>query len=949
MSGGTAAHPKQSFSLKAQRELAEAGCSQETAELIADFLDKNSALENEKAEKLEKLLNFAKHLKPHVAYQYFRAIGNTKAVAELTDERVLDFAKSIGSDAAFQYFYVIANTKAVAELTDERVLDFAKSIGSNTTSKYFYAIADTKAAVELTDEQVLKASEFIKSIGSEAANYYFKAIADTKAVAELTDERVLDFAKSIGSDAAYYYFKAIADTKAVVELTDELVLRSSEFINSIGSVTAFQYFNAIADTKAVAELTDEQVLSFAKSIRSAAYQYFRAISETKLVQELTDRTFLAYASDSRVAPHLHGILDHLGVAPETYMSVLRLYTSMYNREQDRAALLKVADRLPDLTAIHAKLGSSGVDGLIVDMAVKHLINKGDKAFITAFSLRVSKAEIPESLPLFLEDIQEAGIDMATVIRAIDAYAVIANSTAEVPEELKGSYVERVRGVLERPGKTEPDEKTLMQLRSRYQDVMEYLDRHLAYAEANRDYNSPIKRDEVLSVLAACLRVRDSLNLNAVNTEKQQLKMNRTPQIKEKYENAFMKELRRALEGGRFETLLRLKREAIMIIPSYICGRAISEREFSQEMLNIFEGFFRITKNNRAVLHEYLRIWIIEGAAAANAWLGGLERNKALVNEMKERGTDIAALEAFSVTYTGMGAKEASEKIAMRVNQLYGELRSMVHQLGFPVVKALLGESGSAIEVAEKVVKTLNDLVNKDGATPEQRVVIDDINQHLKDMRGASGQIRMCSETSHEGITFFIETDPVKKLQIGVGFPSCLDITKGSNSFGAVARAFDANNITMYVAQGDRDSNVVGRISLLDTDKGFLLNSHFYENTNLNLFDSKGGWITALIELVRVTKRDIMIVPSLFAVTPNIENMLKIAGSASRREVNAHVSKGVCDEIYTDVSGGRIRVGEDGFNIRTDAYVLDAAHKSSEQQISVNLEPPSIQRVRRLKR
>ena len=303
-------------------------CDKGTLTLIYTYLEGEHLSESQENTKLSQIVSFAKSIGSDAARWYFRAIGDTKAVAELTDERVFEaseFAKSLGSDAAYGYFWAIGNTKAVAELTDERILTFAKSLGSAAAYWYFQAIGNTKAVTELTGERVLT---FAKSLGSDVARWYFKAISNTEAVAELTDKRVLrasEFVKSIGSDAAYGYFKTIGGTKAVTELTDKRVLT---FAKSLGSDAACEYFRAIGDTKAVTELTDKRIFGaseFVKSIDStAAYWYFQAIGDTKAVAELTENSFLTWLKDSYEIDGLPELLPNLG-AVLNYSSSHLLY------------------------------------------------------------------------------------------------------------------------------------------------------------------------------------------------------------------------------------------------------------------------------------------------------------------------------------------------------------------------------------------------------------------------------------------------------------------------------------------------------------------------------------------------------------------------------------------------------------------------------------------------
>jgi len=275
---------------KALRTLVKAGCGPDELDLIVSYLAKAFPTGDEGSQKLSEIAEFATSIGIPAARDYFRAIEETKAVAELTDERVLAFARSVDRHTAEWYFWAVWGTKAVQELTNERVLKavkFFRSIDSPATVEYFLAIRETKAAAELTRERVLN---FAESIGSDAAVEYFGAFWETKAVAELTDERVLQFALSVGSDAAKEYFLAIRETKAVAELTDPKVL---SLANSMGGRVAGDYFRAIRETRAAAALTNENVLIFAESIgRGPASEYFRVIRSTKAVTELTGEGLL---------------------------------------------------------------------------------------------------------------------------------------------------------------------------------------------------------------------------------------------------------------------------------------------------------------------------------------------------------------------------------------------------------------------------------------------------------------------------------------------------------------------------------------------------------------------------------------------------------------------------------------------------------------------------------
>ena len=290
MAGGRLEQHPARLREKGLRTLARAGGGEDELRLITASLDQAYATEAERAKKLWEVADFATSIGSPAARDYFRAIAETQAVAELTDERVLAFARSVDRHTAEWYFWAIWGTKAVRELTNERVLkavEFFRSIDSPATVEYFLAIRETKAAAQLTSEKVLS---FAQAIGSEAAVEYFGACWETKAVAELTSERVLAFAQSLGSDAAKEFFLTIRETKAVAELTDEKVLTLT---HALGARVAEEYFRAVRETRSVTELTAEGVLIFAESIgRGPARQYFQVLRSTKAVAELTAESLL---------------------------------------------------------------------------------------------------------------------------------------------------------------------------------------------------------------------------------------------------------------------------------------------------------------------------------------------------------------------------------------------------------------------------------------------------------------------------------------------------------------------------------------------------------------------------------------------------------------------------------------------------------------------------------
>lgn len=275
---------------RACRRLARAGCDSGTLRRIVTFVGKTVPDPEGRVEKLTEVASFTKAIGHRAARDYFRALRETNAVAELTDPRVLTFARSVDPQTAEWYFWALWGTKSVRELTAPRLLDaveFFRSIGGPATVEFFVSIRETKAAEKLTNPKVM---EFARSIGSDAAAEYFGSFWETNAIELLTNDRLLSLAASLKGDAAKEYFKAIRETRAVAELTDTRVLAVATLL---GDRVAQEYFRAIRVSRSVAELTSDPVTIFAEVIgKDCAREYFRVIASTKKVAELTNERLL---------------------------------------------------------------------------------------------------------------------------------------------------------------------------------------------------------------------------------------------------------------------------------------------------------------------------------------------------------------------------------------------------------------------------------------------------------------------------------------------------------------------------------------------------------------------------------------------------------------------------------------------------------------------------------
>jgi len=275
---------------RARRTLISAGCDPETLDHVVGHLARACPDLEGRVARLQELAAFVRAIGRRAARDYFHAVRDTDAVAELTDPAVLAFARSVDPHTAEWYFWAMWGTKAVRELTDPRVLnarEFFRAMDGSATVEYFLAIRETKAAAKLTDPRVMA---FARAIGSDAAVEYFGSFWETGEVDALSAEKVLALATWLRGDAAKEYFAAIRATEALSELTDDGVLGMARLL---GARVAEEYFRAVRTTRNVAALTSDGVTVFAEVIgRACAREYFRVVTSTKKVAELTSERLL---------------------------------------------------------------------------------------------------------------------------------------------------------------------------------------------------------------------------------------------------------------------------------------------------------------------------------------------------------------------------------------------------------------------------------------------------------------------------------------------------------------------------------------------------------------------------------------------------------------------------------------------------------------------------------
>jgi len=867
--------------------------------------------------------SFALSLDPEVASYYFSWMGEfDTAVARATAPRVLGssgFFNSVGPDAAKAYISAVYRGKAEL-LFDPRVMErveFLKAL--KPLEAYFEALSEDSVDV-LTSDKFVSLSSELNSMDDQVVKNYLQALGVTKNIEVMASEEFLKELELFGDQASSQFLYAVWRTGKLEELLQPEI---TGFAEQLDPIVAGKYFYVIG-AKGIEEeggkeffdtLAGERLRSFVLLLEPVVGAKYLSSLTAKGAFDLlvSDEGMQLVESLGGVASQFLEIVDNsLKFEPGSLKFILGVYASSPEEFE------RVIDRAPELLLYHTKLLKSEYDA---SEETRFLIKKGNKAEITRLAVNVGSgiALAEHYHPELLEYLQKSKefLPVAERIKAIDRVSVFLRLEGDLPEELKAEKAKDFKRILGEGRK--PTEEDEQELREKFPEVMGYVDRHKAHADSTPGYESPISEEEVLEMLLVARDCGRELNLNVVKKEKQQLASGREVAFKPKFEEKFVSELRSSVRMARQNALLEAL-DAHRAILSVICGRKIAqEEEISENLGNVLEGFFGI-KYNQRVLADLVRIYHEEGPEAAIEWISGLEGNKRVVKKMEERGTNVKAMHEFKLVLELSASQSFQEKQELRAAMIFSELKSLVRQLGYSGLEELgVEETGDREADSIEVAKKLNERARQGGFSPEQKIIVDDVNEHLAHLKTSVGQLHSIEEGKK--VVFFVPRDPIEEAQMGVGFPSCLDIKKGSNRHGAVARTVDENNPNIFAAEGDENGQVISRVSLLESDKGFLVNSQFYENTTLDLFNEGESWVDVLLEFSRQTGREVMIVPTLFASHPKIVELLKAYGF-ELEEVGVHIDKAVCDVIYSDL-GFEEDFGEEGLDVTFEAYVLKA--------------------------
>lgn len=348
------------------------------------------------------------------------------------------------------------------------------------------------------------------------------------------------------------------------------------------------------------------------------------------------------------------------------------------------------------------------------------------------------------------------------------------------------------------------------------------------------------------------------------------------------------------------------------------GKEVREFDISPDLRNALVGYLTVSHNKDQLL-RLIQAYATSGAEAANKWASNLEGNRRVIGLMQSKGTNLDRLNNFEVKFNAAKPLDFIEKNRIRIAMIYSEIMSLISQLGYDNLEKIgVKATGNLPADANVIYDSLMAISKEIKFTREQMLVMEDIRNHVKSINSSSGQLYVAENGAE--IRFFVASDPLKKMQLGVGFASCLDIRNGPFSYGAVARAIDANSIVIFASKmGEED--VLARVSMVDTDVGLLVNSGFYENTVYDLSGKESGWISALMALSNSINRPILIPGRFLEAHQAMKAALNEYGFELKVGIKAKIDKAVCSYTYSDLYGGPSTIGQNGLTIAIEAYMI----------------------------
>ncbi len=932
------------------------GCGPESRDSIIKFVKSNFDSETREKE-VEKMVRFAKSIGSDAAKGYFKVLAETmegygkQNVAALLDDKMVANAKLAAflrenSDISDGYFYAVrSNPAELKRMADSQFLERLGGIASRTPG-IFGSISPGDAGTYISSMLLSKVDGLEGKALSDAMaragkgksiwGEYVYAVADLSATNQelaraMLQDRVIGFLSSVGVEAGIGYANIVIRTRDARLTSEEFagkegVLRKVLAANG-GDAFAESYFAALGagSKKAMDTFIGKSFADFLSRLEergrigegeSLAHMYLKSIfSNSGRVDSATRADMFASGS----------FMDFVASMDreEAYSFLKGLYFCTFGKEfttflagvieKNGKDMQRVADRTGDLSAYYE--GVKEIFGFAPTEEIEYLVRKGNKARISrlAENVRCNYSNVNGTklagYTNALAEYRKAGGQAARLIDIMDSLVVLssASTSSDAAEEI----LVRVSKIM----RQEEPAVDVAELRKRYPDVMEYVDRHIRYGEEHPDFKSKIDLSRVAALLSVCSAYGKPANVHSVDTEKQQAARRGQARFDNKFEARFMDELSSAADRARMDALTELLDLAPIALRSVVGDRADPARitpVLRDALLGQFNMGLSTVETERKMLTELIRMYYTDGAEAATVWCRGLEGNERIRRAMEGRGTNIEAMRHFSRTYSKADLADFDEEYRRKVGQEYVNALEVLGQIGrssladYGVEDIAAASPKELVSSAKRIEAAVRRMAEQGQIGVGEAAAVADLKLHLNGVAGAAGQVYSASKGG--SVTFFASTDPMERLMLGMGFTSCLNVVNGINNFAAVSSAIDENNIIMY-ARDDRTGAIIGRVSLIESREGFVVNSGFYGNTRLNLFRDGSGWIDVLRDFARETGRPVLM-PDAFVMgggyvpsNPRLKEL--VAGNGGGRAAySAHIEKAVCENIYSDLIGNR---------------------------------------------
>ncbi|MGC8688269.1 MAG: hypothetical protein ACP5RQ_02625 [Candidatus Micrarchaeia archaeon] len=390
------------------------------------------------------------------------------------------------------------------------------------------------------------------------------------------------------------------------------------------------------------------------------------------------------------------------------------------------------------------------------------------------------------------------------------------------------------------------------------NTSKYIERHLK-SEVSI-FNKPDIKEELIKQILYYLKLKKSdiaINPDEINSVKIEEKENKKNEIKKKYEAQFIKDFEKKIKiaqikfkNNKIEELTRS-----FDIPKLILSN-ILKKDIDTDSLNLQNPYF---------------LNVLYGLANGINKYGFDGRDKSI---------------------------EVNEKILKNIIEIYynkgneGALEYLDNMPENKKLKEIMKERGTDIE-ALKHFEYRSEI-------PLNKSKIDEINNTLR---------------TEEEIIFYVSNDVMKNLNLGVEpLSTCLNIINGDYPYASVPRAVDANNFIVYITVISSNNNKiekkdVGRISLLESDIGILINSNLYIEKEYKNKISKDIIIDFMKELANKSNRRIICETGILNTyqQPDLnkskDNLIYDPQVSYVKNLEVESNYGECQIIYSDIFAG----------------------------------------------